>query len=66
MKLTLMLMGGSALLLCGILAVANALGEALPYGHRLWTANPPGPPPISASISPRRRFAIVELTALRM
>lgn len=29
----------------GILAVANALGAALPYGHRLWTANPPGPPP---------------------
>ena len=29
-----------------ILAVANALGAALPYGHRLWTANPPGPPPI--------------------
>jgi len=28
-----------------ILAVANALGAALPYGHRLWTTNPPGPPP---------------------
>lgn len=29
-----------------ILAVANALGAALPYGHRLWTANPPGPVPV--------------------
>ncbi len=30
----------------GILAVANALGALLPYGHRLWTANPPGPAPV--------------------
>lgn len=29
-----------------ILAVANALGAPLPYGHRLRTANPPGPLPI--------------------
>lgn len=29
-----------------ILAVANALGAALPYGHQLWTANPPGPAPV--------------------
>ena len=28
-----------------ILAVANALGATLPYGQRLWTANPPGSPP---------------------
>ena len=28
-----------------ILAIANALGAELPYGHRLWTANPPGTPP---------------------
>ena len=30
----------------GILAVANGLGATLPYGHRLWTANPPGPTPV--------------------
>lgn len=28
-----------------ILDLANALGAALPYGGRIWTANPPGPPP---------------------
>ncbi|HEX5506397.1 MAG TPA: UvrD-helicase domain-containing protein [Thermomicrobiales bacterium] len=29
-----------------ILAVANALGAALPYGQALWTANPPGAAPV--------------------
>lgn len=44
----------------GILAVANALGAALPYGHQLWTANPPGPPPtLHAARDPADEAAFV-------
>ncbi len=44
----------------GILAVANALGAALPYGHRLWTANPPGPlPTLHAARDPADEAAFV-------
>ena len=50
-----------------ILAVANALGASLPYGHHLRTANPPGPPPVlRAARDPAAEAAFVAAEIARL